>query len=149
MIQISAFLIIFVFSIHTLFLFAHVYCCTSTNIHHTTAYCSFPQISVRETLQFAADLRLPRSMPTSEKYNVVESLIMELGLKECADVLVGDAHGGEADQGGRHGISGGERRRVSAALQLLTNPSALLCDEVTSGKLHTASFRLLLLPSVY
>ncbi|KAF9380774.1 hypothetical protein CPC16_010149, partial [Podila verticillata] len=81
------------------------------------------------TLQFAADLRLPRSMPTSEKYNMVESLIMELGLKECADVLVGDAHGGEADQGGRHGISGGERRRVSAALQLLTNPSALLCDE--------------------
>lgn len=79
-------------------------------------------------------------MPTSEKYNMVESLIMELGLIACADVLVGDAHRGEADHGGRHGISGGERRRVSAALQLLTNPSALLCDEVTSGKLHTVFF---------
>ncbi|KFH64430.1 hypothetical protein MVEG_10255 [Podila verticillata NRRL 6337] len=101
-----------------------------------------PFISVRETLQFAADLHLPRSMPTSEKYNMVESLIMELGLKECADVLVGDAHGGEADQGGRHGISGGERRRVSAALQLLTNPSALLCDEVTSGLDSFSSFEL-------
>ncbi|KAG0025112.1 hypothetical protein BGZ82_010207 [Podila clonocystis] len=102
-----------------------------------------PFISVRETLCFAADLRLPRSMPKSEKYNMVESLIMELGLKGCADVLVGDAHGGEADQGGRHGISGGERRRVSAAIQLLTNPSALLCDEVTSGLDSFSSFELI------
>ncbi|KAG0091770.1 hypothetical protein BGZ93_008677 [Podila epicladia] len=102
-----------------------------------------PFISVRETLRFAADLRLPRSMPTSEKYNMVESLIMELGLKSCADVLVGDAHGGESDQGGRHGISGGERRRVSAAIQLLTNPSALLCDEVTSGLDSFSSFELI------
>lgn len=77
-------------------------------------------------------------MPTSEKHNMVESLIMELGLKGCADVLVGDAHGGETDQGGRHGISGGERRRVSAAIQLLTNPSALLCDEVTTGNSLTS-----------
>ncbi|KAG0337952.1 hypothetical protein BG000_004776 [Podila horticola] len=102
-----------------------------------------PFISVRETLRFAADLRLPRSMPTSEKYNMVESLIMELGLKGCADVLVGDAHGGETDQGGRHGISGGERRRVSAAIQLLTNPSALLCDEVTTGLDSFSSFELI------
>ncbi|KAG0026003.1 hypothetical protein BGZ81_006694 [Podila clonocystis] len=102
-----------------------------------------PFISVRETLCFAADLRLPRSMPKSEKCNMVESLIMELGLKGCADVLVGDVHGGEADQGGRHGISGGERRRVSAAIQLLTNPSALLCDEVTSGLDSFSSFELI------
>ncbi|KAF9416855.1 hypothetical protein BGZ94_010107 [Podila epigama] len=72
-------------------------------------------------------------MSKSEKHARVEALIMELGLKGCADSLIGDAHGGEVGQGGRRGISGGERRRVSVAIQLLTNPSMLLCDEVTSG----------------
>jgi ABC-type multidrug transport system ATPase subunit len=45
----------------------------------------------------------------------VENVILELGLKDCANTKIGGENS--------HGISGGERRRVSIALQLLTDPS--------------------------
>lgn len=89
---------------------------------------------VRETLHYAAHLRLPRTMSSQKKHELVELVLLELGLKECADTRVGDPGGGETGSGGIRGISGGERRRVSAGVQLLTNPKMLLCDEVTSGK---------------
>lgn len=90
--------------------------------------------SVRETLTYAAHLRLPRTMTKQKKQELVELVLLELGLKDCADTRVGDPGGGESGSGGIRGISGGERRRVSAGIQLLTNPKMLLCDEVTSGK---------------
>ncbi|KAG0371250.1 hypothetical protein BGZ54_008254 [Gamsiella multidivaricata] len=92
-----------------------------------------PFLTVRETLNYAAHLRLPRSMSSQKKRELVELVLLELGLKECADTRVGDAGGGESGSGGIRGISGGERRRVSAGVQLLTDPKMLLCDEVTSG----------------
>ncbi|KAF9428498.1 hypothetical protein BGZ94_002168 [Podila epigama] len=92
-----------------------------------------PFLTVRETLNYAAHLRLPRNMSSQKKKELVELVLLELGLKECADTRVGDPGGGEQGSGGIRGISGGERRRVSAAVQLLTNPKMLLCDEVTSG----------------
>ncbi|KAF8985629.1 hypothetical protein BGZ46_003029 [Entomortierella lignicola] len=92
-----------------------------------------PFLTVRETLTYAAHLRLPGSMSSNKKKELVELLLLELGLKECADTRVGDPGGGESGSGGIRGISGGERRRVSAGVQLLTNPKMLLCDEVTSG----------------
>ncbi|KAF9586293.1 hypothetical protein BGW38_007304 [Lunasporangiospora selenospora] len=92
-----------------------------------------PFLTVRETLQYAAHLRLPRTMSSQKKQELVELVLLELGLKECADTRVGDPGGGESGSGGIRGISGGERRRVSAGVQLLTNPKMLLCDEVTSG----------------
>jgi ABC-type multidrug transport system ATPase subunit len=73
-------------------------------------------------------------MSSQKKKELVELVLLELGLKDCADTRVGDPGGGEQGSGGIRGISGGERRRVSAAVQLLTNPKMLLCDEVTSGK---------------
>ncbi|KAJ3288942.1 hypothetical protein HDU79_004433 [Rhizoclosmatium sp. JEL0117] len=84
-----------------------------------------PYITVRETLRYAARLRLPRHMPLAKKYELVEGVILELGLKECADTLVGDAW--------KKGISGGERRRVSVGVQLLMNPSVIFLDEPTTG----------------
>ncbi|KAF9344117.1 hypothetical protein BGX26_004763, partial [Mortierella sp. AD094] len=91
-----------------------------------------PFLTVRETLTYAAHLRLPRAMSSQKKRELVELVLLELGLKECADTRVGDAGGGENGSGGVRGISGGERRRVSAGVQLLTNPKMFLCDEVTS-----------------
>lgn len=73
-------------------------------------------------------------MSSQHKKELVELVLIEMGLKDCVDMRIGDPGGGEHGSGGIRGISGGERRRVSAAVQLLTNPKMLLCDEVTSGK---------------
>ncbi|KAK3838142.1 MAG: P-loop containing nucleoside triphosphate hydrolase protein [Linnemannia gamsii] len=102
-----------------------------------------PFLTVRETLTYAAHLRLPRSMSSQKKQELVELVLLELGLKECADTRVGDPGGGESGSGGIRGISGGERRRVSAGIQLLTNPKMLLCDEVTSGLDAFSSFEVM------
>lgn len=48
-------------------------------------------------------------------------------LEKCADTLVGD------DGRGVKGISGGERRRLSVAIGLVTDPQVILLDEPTSG----------------
>ncbi|KAJ3097829.1 hypothetical protein HDU97_004526 [Phlyctochytrium planicorne] len=84
-----------------------------------------PCLTVRETLRYAARLRLPREMTKSQKYALVEAAIAELGLKDCADTQIGNEH--------RKGISGGERRRVTVAVQLLMNPSVIFMDEPTTG----------------
>ncbi|KAJ3189650.1 hypothetical protein HK101_008814 [Irineochytrium annulatum] len=94
-----------------------------------------PCLTVRETLRFAARLRLPRDMRRSTKYALVETAISELGLRECADTVIGDEW--------RKGISGGERRRVSVAVQLLMNPSLILMDEPTTGLDATTSHALM------
>lgn len=112
-------------------------CTTIVKLNSTSHIYSLqyaPILSVRETLNYAAHLRLPRTMSSQKKRELVELVLLELGLKECADTRVGDPGGGEGGSGGIRGISGGERRRVSAGVQLLTNPKMLLCDEVTSGK---------------
>ncbi|KAI8892788.1 P-loop containing nucleoside triphosphate hydrolase protein [Globomyces pollinis-pini] len=84
-----------------------------------------PYLTVRETLQYTAELKLPSSMTRDEKFKMVESVILELGLKDCADTLIGNNW--------RKGISGGEKRRVSVGCQLLLNPSLLFMDEPTTG----------------
>lgn len=84
-----------------------------------------PTLTVRETLRYSADLRLPPSTTAEERMRVVEEVILELGLKECADTRIGDhAH---------KGCSGGEKRRVSIGVQMLANPSVLFLDEPTTG----------------
>ena len=84
-----------------------------------------PSLTVRETLRFAAGLRLPSFMSTEEKYRRAEDVLMKMGLKDCANNLIG------SDM--IKGISGGEKRRVSIAVQVLTDPLILLLDEPTSG----------------
>ncbi|KAI1139338.1 P-loop containing nucleoside triphosphate hydrolase protein [Hypoxylon sp. FL0543] len=84
-----------------------------------------PSLTVRETLRFAAGLRLPSWMSKSEKYQRAEEVLVKMGLKDCADNLVGNEL--------VKGISGGEKRRVSIAVQILTDPRVLLLDEPTSG----------------
>lgn len=84
-----------------------------------------PSLTVRETLRFAAGLRLPRFLSRAEKHARAEAVLRQMGLKDCADNLVGNEL--------VKGISGGEKRRVTIAVQILTDPRILLLDEPTSG----------------
>ncbi|GAA6018066.1 hypothetical protein JCM10207_006069 [Rhodosporidiobolus poonsookiae] len=94
-----------------------------------------PNLTVRETLTFAAALRLPRTVSSEMRKAIVEQTIMELGLAEAADVIVGGAF--------RKGISGGERRRLSIGCVLVTMPSVLVLDEPTTGLDSFTAFQLL------
>jgi ABC-type multidrug transport system ATPase subunit len=82
-------------------------------------------LTVRETITYSALLRLPRDMsPEAKRFRVHETMI-ELGIQGITDRRIG--------QEGTRGISGGEKRRVSIACELVTSPSILFLDEPTSG----------------
>lgn len=89
-------------------------------------------LTVRETIAYSAQLRLPDNMPWSEKQALIESTIIEMGLQDCADTVVGNWH--------LRGISGGEKRRVSIALEILMRPRLLFLDEPTSGLDSASAF---------
>lgn len=84
-----------------------------------------PHLTVRETLVFVAKLRLPAHFTQAERDQRVDDVIAELRLRQCAHTRVGNDY--------VRGVSGGERRRVSIAVQLLWNPGILILDEPTSG----------------
>ncbi|XP_031400088.1 ABC transporter G family member 15 [Punica granatum] len=89
-------------------------------------------LTVRETIRYSALLRLPTSMTRQEVDEVVEGTIMELGLQDCADTVIGSWH--------LRGISGGEKKRLSIALEILTKPHLLFLDEPTSGLDSASAF---------
>ncbi|KAL3641406.1 ABC transporter G member 25 [Castilleja foliolosa] len=94
----------------------------------------YPHLTVRETLFFCALLRLPNSIPRTEKIAVAERVISELGLSKCGDTVIGNSF--------VRGVSGGERKRVSIAHEMLVDPSLVILDEPTSGLDATAAYRL-------
>jgi ABC-type multidrug transport system ATPase subunit len=94
-----------------------------------------PTLTVRETLRYSADLRLPPPTTETERRKVVEEVILELGLKECADTKIGNSQ--------HKGCSGGEKRRVSIGVQMLSNTSVLFLDEPTTGLDATSAFQLI------
>lgn len=81
------------------------------------------RLTCREVLMIAADLKLKSSL--KKKNQIVDQLLLELGLRDCAETLVGDAKS--------RGLSGGEKRRLSVATQLVSNPSFMFLDEPTTG----------------
>ncbi|KAL7136534.1 hypothetical protein ABFS83_10G037700 [Erythranthe nasuta] len=85
----------------------------------------FPMLTVEETLTFAAEFRLPATMPRSRKKSRVQALIDQLGLRSAAATVIGDES--------RRGVSGGERRRVSIGADIIHDPIVLFLDEPTSG----------------
>jgi ABC transport system ATP-binding/permease protein len=78
------------------------------------------QLTVREALRYAARLRFPPDVAEAERSHRVDEVMAELGLSQRADLVVSR-------------LSGGQRKRTSVAIELLTRPSLLVLDEPTSG----------------
>lgn len=86
-----------------------------------------PTQTVHETILTSALLRLPRDMGISVKEQRVFEVEKQLGIFHIKDQLIG------SEEGNGRGISGGEKRRVGIACELVTSPSILFLDEPTSG----------------
>lgn len=78
------------------------------------------QLTVRGALTYAAELRFPQDTAKAERRARVDEVVRRLGLEQRLHQPV-------------HSLSGGQRKRVSVALELLTKPSLLFLDEPTSG----------------
>lgn len=84
-----------------------------------------PELTVYENLYYSAMLRLPASMNQSDRKQVVDDVIVLLGLEKVRDSPVGSVE--------KRGVSGGQRKRVNIGYELVANPSLLFMDEPTSG----------------
>ncbi|CAI5954470.1 unnamed protein product [Closterium sp. NIES-65] len=93
----------------------------------------FPALTVRETLMYAAELRLPPTVSRVEKAEKVRRLIRLLGLTKVENSKIGDEN--------NRGISGGERKRVAIGVEMIGDPKILFLDEPTSGLDSTSAFR--------
>ncbi|GMJ12005.1 Arabidopsis thaliana ATP-binding cassette G22, ATP-binding cassette G22 [Hibiscus trionum] len=93
----------------------------------------FPHLTVKETLTYAARLRLPPALTKQQKEKRAIDVIYELGLERCQDTMIGGSF--------VRGVSGGERKRVSIGNEIIINPSLLFLDEPTSGLDSTTALR--------
>ncbi|CAM0958720.1 unnamed protein product [Alopecurus aequalis] len=89
-------------------------------------------LTVREAVQYSAQLQLPSSMSAAAKRDRAEETLREMGLDGAADTRIGGWM--------YKGISGGQRRRVSICMEILTRPALLFLDEPTSGLDSAASY---------
>ena len=86
-----------------------------------------PTLTVHETILDSALLRLPKEMSRNAKEQKVEDVERQLGIYHIRHQVIG------SEEGAGRGISGGEKRRVGIACELVTSPSILFLDEPTSG----------------
>eukprot|EP00667_Euglena_gracilis_P001169 EG_transcript_1168 len=82
-------------------------------------------LTARECVRYAAQLRLPLGVTVAEKERRVAGVLAELGLAHVAETRIGSPND--------RGVSGGEMKRVSIAMQMVIDPHMLVLDEPTSG----------------
>ena len=75
-------------------------------------------------MNFSGRLKLSRLTETELNKQILK-VCVDLGLQKCLNTRVGSVF--------KKTISGGERKRVAIAIELLANPSLILLDEPTSG----------------
>ncbi|XP_048334642.1 ABC transporter G family member 1-like [Ziziphus jujuba] len=92
-------------------------------------------LTVREAVYYSAQLQLPNSMSKSEKKERAETTIREMGLQDAMDTRIGGWS--------IKGLSGGQKRRVSICIEILTRPKLLFLDEPTSGLDSAASYHVM------
>ncbi|PRQ48606.1 putative taurine-transporting ATPase [Rosa chinensis] len=92
-------------------------------------------LTVREVVYYSAQLQLPNSMSKTEKKERAETTIREMGLQDSMDTRIGGWS--------RKGLSGGQKRRVSICIEILTRPKLLFLDEPTSGLDSAASYHVM------
>eukprot|EP01087_Luapelamoeba_hula_P004661 TRINITY_DN1458_c0_g1_i3.p1 TRINITY_DN1458_c0_g1~~TRINITY_DN1458_c0_g1_i3.p1 ORF type:complete len:729 (+),score=90.59 TRINITY_DN1458_c0_g1_i3:131-2317(+) len=94
-------------------------------------------LTTRETFTFTAALRLPRAaIHPSVCKRRVQYIIEELGLEDCSSTRIGTP--------ASRGVSGGQRKRVSIGVEMITEPSVLFLDEPTTGLDSSTSYTLTL-----
>lgn len=79
-----------------------------------------PELTVYQAFDYSAQLRLPPNLPKQERHRQVQAVLADLELTHRQDVLVKN-------------LSGGQRKRVSIGVELLTRPRLFFLDEATSG----------------
>ncbi|XP_015178287.1 PREDICTED: ATP-binding cassette sub-family G member 4 [Polistes dominula] len=82
--------------------------------------CLEPLLTVLESMRIAADLKLPTNVPKHQKETVIEEILTTLGLYEHMNTSTGR-------------LSGGQKKRLSMALELVNNPTVMFLDEPTTG----------------
>jgi ABC-type multidrug transport system ATPase subunit len=83
----------------------------------------FPHMTVKETLDFRVELKLGSRLGKSARDDVVNNLMDMLGLAKSANTIVGSTK--------VRGLSGGERKRLSIAVELISSPPVIILDEVS------------------
>lgn len=83
------------------------------------------ELTCAEVINYAARLRMDRRTPVAERLEREKQVLEIMRISHCSNTIVGDTR--------RKGISGGERKRLAIAVELLCSPSLLFLDEPTSG----------------
>jgi len=84
-----------------------------------------PSLTVRQALYYSARLRLPPDLDDAWIHHRIAEVVAQLGLEGTEETRVGSPVA--------RGISGGQRKRVNLAMELISDPFVLFLDEPTSG----------------